>query len=283
MLPSTENRGAASSPWRRLGKIKLGIKVKNEQTGKEYPTDLDYFVVPDNYKDKLGDKPKELFIVLPNPMLEQNFTTKAAVYRSNGAKWCSTQDDVHAKRFQDTGRKTVPKKPGDTIKPIFDYCQIGCPAKACEYRQTGECKERGFFNFMIPAVDAIGTFLLRPTSQVGITNIYTVLKVVESYCARRPNGMAGIRLRLYREPQQFFKDIKGDGQLAAITKYIVNLELDWKQLLQDDQRLFGPILGKTLALPAAHVDEAEEVDEDDEKPVTELMPFGDLPPGFHES
>lgn len=267
MLKSTEDRGAASSPWRRLGKIKLGIKIKNATTGKEYPSDLDHFVIPEKYQVKLGDKPKELFIVLPNPTLEQNFTTKAAVYRQNGAKWCSTQDDVHAKRFMDTKRP----QPKDPTKNIFDYCVIDCPAKACEFRKSGECKERGFFNFMIPAVEEIGTFLLRPTSQVGITNLYTVLKVVESYCARRPNGMAGIRLRLYREPQQFFKDIKGDGQLAAITKWIVNLELDWKQLLQEDQRLFGPILGKQLALPAAHVEEAEELDDDEEPEI----PFGD--------
>jgi len=48
----------------RKGKIRLGVKVKN-QNGKEYPKETDYFVCPPEVTDVFGDKPKKLEIMLP--------------------------------------------------------------------------------------------------------------------------------------------------------------------------------------------------------------------------
>ena len=48
----------------RLGKIRLGIKVE-EPRKNPYPRATDYFVVPDEIKESVGDKPKQLQIMFP--------------------------------------------------------------------------------------------------------------------------------------------------------------------------------------------------------------------------
>ena len=48
----------------RLGKIRMGIKVKNA-AGIEHPQKTDYFVVPPEVAKVYGDKPKSLDIIIP--------------------------------------------------------------------------------------------------------------------------------------------------------------------------------------------------------------------------
>ena len=47
----------------RLGKIRLGIKVAGDKN--PYPQATDYFVVPDEIKNYVGQKPKTLEIMFP--------------------------------------------------------------------------------------------------------------------------------------------------------------------------------------------------------------------------
>ncbi|GAH87206.1 unnamed protein product, partial [marine sediment metagenome] len=50
----------------RLGKVRLGIKVEPEEEGKKpYPRATDYFVVPDEIKELVGNTPKKLNIMFP--------------------------------------------------------------------------------------------------------------------------------------------------------------------------------------------------------------------------
>jgi len=51
----------------RLGKIKMGIKVKTT-LGVEYPQKTDYFVVPPEVADVYGDRPKALDIIILSKM-----------------------------------------------------------------------------------------------------------------------------------------------------------------------------------------------------------------------
>jgi hypothetical protein len=47
-----------------LGKIRLGIKIKNAK-GVEYPKETDYFVCPPEVEKEFGKEPKILPIMLP--------------------------------------------------------------------------------------------------------------------------------------------------------------------------------------------------------------------------
>ncbi len=242
MLETTIKRAAGGNAWRRLGKIKLGVKVPigDPADGKSRPQDLEYFVIPDAYKETLGEKPQELSIVLANPDLRQNFDSRAVMYLGNGSKACHTEDDRTAHRYM--------KVPGGDQK--YRWCDIACPNVECEYRLSKQCQERGYFSFMVPACGEIGVFLLILASKVGITQIYTALKVLESLCVGRPNGMAGIRLKLRRERKEFFQDFKGTGQQSKVVKWIPMVEIDFASLLADDKRRLGPMLGQPVLLPS---------------------------------
>ena len=48
----------------RLGKIRLGVKA-TAKSGKEYPVEKDYFVVPPEVAAIYGEQPKELDVMLP--------------------------------------------------------------------------------------------------------------------------------------------------------------------------------------------------------------------------
>lgn len=283
MLKTAVERTAGLSHWKRLGKIKLGVKVKsqrlrcqeknqshvhNDECFWHFPKDVNYFVIPDEHKAKLGAEPRLLRIMLAFPTLEQNFDVRAAVYRSNGSKFCSTNDDVKAMRI---GEATVqnPKKgqagQPDTLKKTV-YNEISCPALECEFRKKGECKERGQFEFIIPEVyPAVGTFFLKIGSKVSTSQILGTLKMIEYFCQSRPNGMQGIRLTLERELVVFNVDTKGDGTLTRVEKYIPKLSIDIANLIQSDQALLMPAVGQQFLIPekATSADVEDELDDDD--------------------
>jgi hypothetical protein len=255
MLKSTIDRAAGSSPWRRLGKIKLGIKVKTDRG--EYPKDLDYFVMPEKYKALLGDQPRELAIILPHSTLEENFTSKCKMYLSNGACACRSDDEVTAERW-------LPVVEGS---PKREWKKIPCPGPVCEFRLNKKAAARGYLNVMVPAVGEVGTFALIFGSQVAQGRILKALEVVELLTQGRPKGMAGIRMMLRREPVEFFKDLKGDGIQAKIVKYLPSLEIDFKALLREDYNLLAPFFGKSLvALPSSPqvLDGELELDDEDD-------------------
>jgi hypothetical protein len=248
MLETTITRAAGANPWRRLGKIKLGLKVPTGSGEGTRPQDVDYFVIPDapganphRYREALGEKPRELSIVLANPELLQNFDSRAVMYLANGAKACHTADGKEAMRYQ---------RPQGEER--HRWVRMACPGADCEFRQKKQCKERGYFSFMIPQVGDVGVFLLIMGSQVATTQIYNALRMVESLCQGRPNGMAGIRLKLRREPKEFYQDLKGDGRQAKVTKYIPMVEIDFQQLLQEDQKRLSPLFAQPILLGTSH-------------------------------
>jgi hypothetical protein len=288
MLETTTTRAQGASPWKRLGKIKLGIKV-DQGGGKSYPKDLEYFVIPDRFKAKLGAEPTELSIVLAFPRLEQNFDSRAAWYKNNGAKACWTLDDKTAHRYM---------KPDGAAN--YQWVTMECPALACEFRQRklkpngvdyypSQCSERGHFSFMIPAAGEIGTFFMKMGSKTAIDRIYTALKAVEGLTINRNNGMFGIRMKLRRERTEFMVDLKGDGLQSKIVKFIPTLDIDFEALMVDDRNLLAPFIGQALALPPAQITaadlEEEEDHDDDEEPAPRLaggltadeIPFGNGP------
>jgi hypothetical protein len=48
----------------RLGKIHLGVK-KTASSGKEYPSEVDYFVCPPEVQKVFGERPKSLRVMFP--------------------------------------------------------------------------------------------------------------------------------------------------------------------------------------------------------------------------
>ena len=61
----------------------------------EYMTSLPYFVVPDNTKDIIGEKPKKLMVIPAYNSINRTIPNSYARYTQNGAIYC-TGDGVSA-------------------------------------------------------------------------------------------------------------------------------------------------------------------------------------------
>ncbi|MDP3766682.1 MAG: hypothetical protein Q8S13_01585, partial [Dehalococcoidia bacterium] len=63
----------------RLGKIRLGVK-KIAASGNEYPAEVDYFVIPDELKGALGERPKLIPVLFPVDDVERLLVADYTVY-----------------------------------------------------------------------------------------------------------------------------------------------------------------------------------------------------------
>ena len=129
------------------GKIRLGIKVKNEE-GADYPKELQYFVCPQEVIDVFGEEPTELTVFFPRANREEIFPQSYEKYGSNEALLCQGDGEVSktAQRLNlENGR----------------WEEVKCP---CEHfgkydkkTKVGGCGKMGYLKFMMPSV-SIGTF-----------------------------------------------------------------------------------------------------------------------------
>src|SRR4030042_2771171 len=102
----------------KLGHIRLGIK-KIAKSGKEYPTETDYFVVPLNVQAKFGEKPKMLPVMLPVEDEEMFLRQFYACYGANQKIKCMGNGEEAERKADDEG-KPIPKM---TIKcPSPENC-----------------------------------------------------------------------------------------------------------------------------------------------------------------
>lgn len=125
-----------------LGKIRLGIKKVSQKTGKEYPTETDYFVCPPEVQAKFGETPKILPVMLPLENEEMFFRQFYAVYGSNQKIKC-IGDGESAERRSDDGKK-------------FD---VICPhPENCEYGIQNKCRARTIIQVVLPDVNMGGVY-----------------------------------------------------------------------------------------------------------------------------
>jgi len=105
----------------QLGKIKVGQKVKNPKSGKEYPQSLDYFVVGDDsnyksqFKEAYGDAPKSISIVFPSNNLV-DVCNERYECRNGAGRLISDGDGTNFRLWNDKEKKYLsyaPKGPED--------------------------------------------------------------------------------------------------------------------------------------------------------------------------
>jgi len=129
------------------GKIRLGIKVKNEE-GVEHPKELQYFVCPQEVMDVYGEEPTELTVFFPVADREKVFPQSYEKYGSNEALLCQGDGDISktAQRLNlENGRWEEVKCPCEHFGP-YD-----------KKTKKGGCVKAGYLKFMLPSV-SIGTF-----------------------------------------------------------------------------------------------------------------------------
>jgi len=198
----------------RLGKIHLGLKKTSEKSGKEYPVEVDYFVVPDGLKAALGDKPKELRIMFPLNNTEDFFPQW---YKCYGA--------------------TALKCKGDGVKAFtWDEDNGGlketdCP---CPKLEASECKQIGILQFMMPGIPGVGVWQITTSSKNSIINLNSSIDFVRAICGR----VNMIPLVLKREKTEMTRT--EDGKQKKSTHYTMKVDVDenvtMRQLQQAAQK-----------------------------------------------
>ncbi len=143
----------------RRGKIRLGEK-KLSKSGKEYPSALDYFAVPEEVQKIYGDKPRKLDIMIPMEEREQFFPQAYKRYGSSTGLICRGDGEV-ATEITEDGMK-----------------EIECQGKDCPHYQKGDCKQIGNLQVILPKVKGLGVYQIDTSSYNSIINLNSGVEMI---------------------------------------------------------------------------------------------------------
>lgn len=224
----------------RLGKIRLGVK-REGQGGKEYPTDVDYFVCHDapGVQAVYGETPKELVVLFPSNKQEEIFPIRLEAWRASAQKgpdgkpksklWCNSVDGETATRIyvgdkDAQGHAVVMRMPADERPDPGDIFDLPCPSEECPHYLNNACKGVARLNVVLPEVSISGIFQIETGSQYGRGNILDMLNWARNMSAGEFAWK--IPFLLTRQPT----NVTHDGK--AFVKYMLTL-----RVIDDEERL----------------------------------------------
>lgn len=188
----------------RIGKIRLGIKVKGQKG--EYPKATDYFVfdpddesVMEEIRKVYGEKPKAIDIMFASEDSEVNFPQYLKRY-SFGTLICRGDGKTGTERLFE---KEV--RVGDK--------QVECAG--CKYKDD-KCHPLASLMVLLPKIPGIGVWQLDTGSYHSIVGINAGIKLVKTLYKR----ISGVPLRLLLNPKQ----VTADGR--AKTVYVLSLSME---------------------------------------------------------
>ena len=198
----------------RLGKIRLGIKKVSQKTGKEYPSETDYFVCPAEIKKFYGDEPKELNIAFPMNDPEVIFPQCYKWYGSSMGLKCRGDGETALRLNEET--KNMEERE--------------CP---CELLDSGKCQQRASLVFMMPGIKIGGVYQIDLSSYHSIVDINSGIDYAR---ALLNDQIAFVPFKLRRVPKETHNE--GKKQIH----YTLQLELDITEedlsKLQNGKKLF---------------------------------------------
>jgi hypothetical protein len=246
----------------RIGRIRLGLKAVTT-TGKEYPKEVEYFVVPEEVKKIYGDKPTELDIMFPLNDLNAVFPCAYKHYGSGKGLKCS-------------GDGEVAHRVNENTKEIE---QISCP---CNLLEEKKCKQTGTLMAMLPKVSVGGIYQCTTSSINSIIDINSGLDYVSALLGR----FAMVPLKLRRVKTETHHDDKKqnhytlqvifDGDITTINA----LRGDTLRILEHPRFQLPAPLDENPALDAIDIvaDEEQEEKSDGVGPEPETLPDPPPPP-----
>jgi len=231
----------------RLGKIRLGIKVQPEEEGKNpYPRATDFFVVPDEIKQYLEEKPKKLNIMFPTEEVEKFAQQWLRCYSFTQGLVCKGDGQVATRK--------IDVETGDIARHTTQEWRFndvwGCDPDTCEQYLDKQCRRVMNLLFMMPDVPGFGCWQLDTTSFYSIVNINSCIDLIRTICKR----ISFIPLILSLEPIE----VSPPG-ITKKTVHVLAIRSDFK--LADIQRL-GQTPPELITMPSL----------DEETPPEDLFP-----------
>lgn len=232
----------------RLGKVRLGIKKISPKTNNPYPVATDFFVVPDEIKDYLGDKPTKVPIMFPTEKPEEFAQQWLRCYSFSQGMICKG-DGVTSVRKVDVATGDIASH--TTEEWIFQ--QGSCDPDTCpqylgdpESGIKPQCRRVMNLLFLLPDVPGFGVWQLDTSSFYSIINVNSCLDLIKRLCGR----ISFIPLTLSLEPLE----VTPLG-IKKKTVHILYLRSDVK--LAEIQRM-GKIPPERVLLPTLDEEEAPE-------------------------
>lgn len=201
----------------RLGKVRLGIKKISARTGKEYPAEVDYFVVPPEVAKVYGEKPKKLDIMFPS---EDQAEVMPFCYKSYGANQrlkCKGDGEM-AIWFNPESKEMEERK---------------CP---CEALEKGECSKRGHLMVILPKVSLGGVYQIDSGSGININRVLDAM----SYWKTMVGRCKAILLTLERVPEKVGNPENGTMQTHFLFKFGSDLNIELlNQAIENNRKILA--------------------------------------------
>lgn len=195
----------------RLGKIRLGVKAVTSK-GKEYPKEVNHFVVPPEVEKVYGEKPTELDIMLPLNDIESVFPQAYKWYGSGRGLKCVGNGEAAMRLDEKT----------QTMRERV------CP---CELLEQNLCQRRAHLLVMLPKVSMGGIYQIDMGSYHSIVDVNSGLDFIQALIGR----FAMVPLKLKRIARETFH-----GGVKAVhyplQVLLGNADADTVNALREDNR-----------------------------------------------
>lgn len=234
----------------RKGKIRLGEK-KLSKKGKEYPSALDYFVVPEEVKEVYPGKPRKLGIMFPMENRDDFFPQWYKRYGSSKGLICKGDGKTATEIPEGTGLvkdgKVVDEKGDPVDLNNLQMKEIDCEGKECPYYQERECKQVGNLQVILPKVKGLGVYQIDTSSYNSILNINSGIKLIRGMLERVGiNRISWIPLVLEIKMQEAHPVVKGKRIKTIVPVMSVDLEMSVESMMR-------MLHGSALPAPTAEI------------------------------
>lgn len=233
----------------RLGHIRLGIKKISEKTGKEYPAEVDYFILDPQtgdqqrneelkaqFKELYGEKPTAIKIMFPPVDPEIFFQQWYKRYGSGTLLKCKGDGEIAVCALPEfaEGLEIIGKDEMGLTK-------VKCLGPECIYQKDNSCNRLGALQILLPELSGIGVWQINTGSWNSIVNLNSALDWLQGLCGR----FAMIPITLRRVPT----DIAYQGKRSK--HYIMQIDLDNTNIAQlQKAALIAPEKAAIGMLPA---------------------------------
>ena len=179
----------------RLGKVRLGIKQISPRTQNPYPVATDYFVVPDEIKEYVGEKPKALQILFPVEDPREFAFQWLRCYSFTQGLVCKGDGVISRRKIDVTSGAMA----SHTTVEWEWKDGLPCNPESCpEYSgEKPQCRRVMNLLFLMPDVPGFGVWQLDTSSFYSIVNINSCIDLIKRLCGR----ISFIPLTLSLEPQ----------------------------------------------------------------------------------
>lgn len=222
----------------RLGKIRLGIKKLSQSTGKEYPAEVDYFVLDPQTPAKeenerlihefhrlYGEQPKKINIMFPVADPDVFFPQFYKRYGSSTSLQCKG-DGIEATCMSEEFAKNLKITGHDE----FGNPKVECAGKECPYYKVKQCSETATLQVLLPELPGAGVWQITTGSFHSIVNINSCIDYVRAVAGRAHM----IPLTLERREQE----IPYEGKKTK--HYILHINMDFKLVDLQKQAMIEP-------------------------------------------